>query len=325
MRKTASFLILIVFTLAFSMGMFAFSTPNIAYAESNKYILIPDKTATVDLTYASVSVVPFRSEVFEEQFYLPTTYYVKEINFNKSGFFGGEGGGFYEVQYNGLQGMIIIPDLRNIYDTLPTPSTNATVDTVGEAPQAFNAQNVPYLRYKSEHPSIVDGAKLEVDESWTFSYMGEAVDTTKYFVKCVKEGSDTVYGTIAKDSFESFSIPLHQVVINAQNELKEKDKEPDGAGGTLQPQNDTLIKTILIIGIIIPAVLIVILLFKPRKRGNNYDYHSRRMTEPSKYDYGRDRRYDDDRYQDDYKRYDNRQSRPRDDYYQPRDFRDEDR
>ncbi|MDD4839205.1 MAG: hypothetical protein PHE93_00845 [Clostridia bacterium] len=315
MKKLLTFSILIAITLTLSFGVLSFATNDVALADANTYIEIPDETELSSLTSASVSAIPFCDGAsFDPIFYLPTTYYLKVTGEKKLSVRLGDS---YPVSYNGLNGYVFVSD----FETAPAITENATIDTVGEAPALA-------LTYVGSTASSISNSS--VDSSWAINYMGEVcdsngvIDTTKVFVKCAK-ADETVYGEILKSNVAAFTIPLHQVTLNAQAALNEGDVA-DGVVPSISPfGNDSIVKTILIIGIIVPAVLIIILLFKPRKRPDTYDNRSRRMTESSRYDnsYRSGNRYDDPRYANDYGRNDNR--RDRDDGYRPRDYRDEDR
>jgi uncharacterized protein YxeA len=288
MRKLKIFPIIFAVAAAFFALTFGFSVAPVACADGNAYIKIPDATPLSQLNNASVSSVKFK--IFAEDgdirsaFYLPTTYYVK-VTGNKITLRNLE---YYPVLYNGHDGLVYLSD----FGQTPEPQAVPAVDALGENGEAptFN------LTYTAAEPTQISGKS--VDGTWTITYMGEAVsdagaavsDAGAVFVKCQKAGESAVYGVIQKANFSAFTIPLHQVTIDEKAALS----TPDGSVQENKRPDDAVIRTVLIIGIVIPAVLIIVLLFVPRRRADNYDTYSRRISGNSKYD--RADRYEDDRY-----------------------------
>jgi hypothetical protein len=282
MRKLKIFPIIFAVAAAFFALTFGFSVAPVACADGNAYIKIPDATPLSQLNNASVSSVRFKIFVeggnIGDAFYLPTTYYVK-VTGNKITLWNLEY--YYPVLYNGYDGLVYLSD----FGQTPEPQAVPAVDALGENGEAptFN------LTYTAAEPTQISGKS--VDGTWTITYMGEAVpDAGAVFVKCQKAGESAVYGVIQKANFSAFTVPLHQVTIDEKAALS----TPDGSVQENKRPDDAVIRTVLIIGIVIPAVLIIVLLFVPRRRADNYDTYSRRISGNSKYD--RADRYEDDRY-----------------------------
>jgi hypothetical protein len=281
MRKLKIFPIIFAVAAAFFALTFGFSVAPVACADGNAYIKIPDATPLSQLNNASVSSVKFKIFVeggnIGDAFYLPTTYYVK-VTGNKITLGKWE---YYPVLYNGYDGLVYLSD----FGQTPEPQAVPAVDALGENGEAptFN------LTYTAAEPTQISGKS--VDGTWTITYMGEAdPDAGAVFVKCQKAGESAVYGVIQKANFSAFTVPLHQVTIDEKAALS----TPDGSVQENKRPDDAVIRTVLIIGIVIPAVLIIVLLFVPRRRADNYDTYSRRISGNSKYD--RADRYEDDRY-----------------------------
>lgn len=309
---TLSFLCVFLATLAFSVS-FAVSKNPLAIAATASYLEIKDTRELKDISGAQISTIVFVSKSDNDEFNLPSTYFLKVTRDKyKLPFSTIE---CYDVEFNGLAGVV----LAESFDSAPAQSV--AVDLHGEAP-------VLTLTYNSATPTNVKNNA--VDNSWTLYYMGVgAADSTKIYTKCVK-GETTVYGLIPKSSVAAYIVPAHQVTIDKIAALNNNN---NGSDGSVKPQlnpNDVAIKTVLIIGIVVPAVLIMVLLFKPRKRADGYDNYSRRTVKSrseydspyrqSRYDRGYDRN---DRYEGDdgrFDRYDDRSRRGRDEDYYPKDY-----
>ena len=135
--------------------------------------------------------------------------------------------------------------------------------------------------------------------------------------------ANILYGVAEADKFESFSVPWHPLAEARRAELtapEEPEQGDDGAadGDLTGGEPSDALRIILIIGIAVPALIIVFLLFKPvagGKRGYDKRKTMRRQDpEGGGIDYDRTRSYesDRDRYDRGYRDYE--RERPRD-YY----------
>ena len=145
-----------------------------------------------------------------------------------------------------------------------------------------------------------------------------------------ENGTVSIYGTANADSFEEFSVPWHPIAAERRAELLAPEEPADDGtadGDLTGGEPSDALRIILIIGIAVPALIIVFLLFKPvagGKRGYDKRKTMRRQDpEGGGIDYDRTRSYesDRDRYDRGYRDYE--RERPRD-YYDraPRDDRD---
>ncbi|MEG2687970.1 MAG: hypothetical protein RSA24_02245, partial [Clostridia bacterium] len=134
------------------------------------------------------------------------------------------------------------------------------------------------------------GSEVSATDGFTFKYIGGA-EGDKVFVAAQK-GEQKLLVAIDKTSFETFSVPYHPVTeAERQQLLKPAEKPATDAFKT--PEKSTTLRIILIIGIVVPAVLIVLLLFKPSK-GSAKHTDKRAMKKSRKkgeYDYDRSRSY----------------------------------
>lgn len=170
---------------------------------------------------------------------------------------------------------------------------------------------------------------------YSFSFLGysHASDGTLMVAFSAKNAATTTFGTADRSSFEAFVLPWHPVAEAHRSALLAPD-EPvieDGNGDLTAGTPSHALRIVLIIGIAVPAVLIVILIFKPTSdnRDRRDDRRAmRRRDDRRGIDYDRERSYasDRDRYDRGYRDYERRDyPEMRDDGYSPRDRRDDDR
>lgn len=280
LKKTISVLILIltafVITAAFVFTADAFTS--VAAAESDKasdnsgnvqndesaeteYILAP--SASND--YAGNSRIPIHDYMSGKfLFYIPQSYYAKIVNENAAL-------KIYIVEY---------ADLTSIY--IPSDSLNgATIVS-----PSFENDISPYPATRLNVIQTFSLNSAEITADYTVKFLGYTENG--YYVSATY-GDDTYYGEASADNFESILIPLHKIERDYRESLID-----NNGGDAADPAKNTsaTLRVILIIGIIIPAVLIVILLFKPGKDRTEYDKHvMKKSNRRDDYDYDRDRRY----------------------------------
>lgn len=180
-----------------------------------------------------------------DAFTAPKGYYVKVVGLNNRG--------YYEVEYSGVKGYVE----KNVLDAVEKTSS----------------PEKPFFSFKLEVEATADIYKfpdfttntIKVGDSHVY-YLGKTVkdDITYYAVK-LGESNELYY---LKES-----LVLNR---NALSEALNPVKVPTGSGSvsstvsgdSSEPEsvNKTAVRVVLIIGIIVPALIIVFLVFKPSKR-----------------------------------------------------------
>jgi hypothetical protein len=297
MKRIISVLILVIaVSCLFSVS------PAFAYADEVATPVAGDylKVLGSDVTLANIYDV-------NQLFNLPQTYYVKLKRVLSDGT-------TYLVEYNGITGKV-----ANGATSL-SPVSSSDLYIVAET-NAYLSLTLALANDADFTPvddffSVGSVTTVSKTETLTFTYFGSfTLDTTS--VAFVKNNETSELGYIATSNLVTnqsrialadYEIPLHlnsrPVVTNPIDETPEETE--------VEPSNDNkAVRTLLIVGIVIPALIIIFLLFKPAKR-KNYDYNRNRGydTGPSMYDQPRRPRYD-DRYSPPY-------YEDRDRYYSPR-------
>jgi len=190
------------------------------------------------------------------QFYLPLGTYAKRLDSSRTN--------HYEVSYNGIHGYVKKTEIADtLYTDIAQPYSNTAI-------------------------TLNSSAKVYRDEiNSADNFLLPSGDTLMYIGKIISGTGTIWYAVKRSDSVDHIYFVKESEVYTPQSEPENEDTQPAEA-----PQGDA-VKILLIIGIVIPAVIIVFLLFKPRKRKR---YSARYMDEAPR------RRYDDD-YYDDYDDY----------------------
>ena len=323
--KTFILLLALLFTALtiLCVAQFCVSSTNIAKADSTVTVIKAPVSNLEDNAYAGKSTV----SVYDSNgnlFYIPESYYlcspVISIGAANSVAI------VYEVTYCD----IIKPFLLHNADFSPYELPATTQINVSEGESLS-----PDVRL-----TIKDDAEIELDSAlvtndFTIKLLGYSEDESEVYVSATYNGISK-YGFIPTDSLEPFTVPYQQ---RAQAErdalLAAKDKPIVSDGSLAAPNTSVALRIVLIIGIAVPSIIIVLLLFKPSKdekryaksavrrdRNDRIDYDEPRDSRRNsnyRYDYDDDRDYDrrysrrDDDYDRDYDR-DDRYNRPRRDY-----------
>ena len=252
-----------------------FSAGEVASADAKTYLYV-----------ASSKVKFYFGDVTTNELYLPETYYLV---------YKSEDDSRYYVSYAGIEeGYVRKADFT-------APKSNGEVDRAGEAPNVILTLSVDSFEI----------ARKTYDNTYSYYYLGDnARIEDEIFVKAVKNEQPFIILSVPNDKFVSFTVPLHNVALNAKADLERQTGGGDGATvGETTDSNDKLLRGILIAGIAVPALLIIILLFIPRKKKNDYDSFVRKKygegyrypaAPPYERPYDRYERYDDRRYDRDY-------------------------
>jgi len=262
-----------------------FSAGEVASADAKTYLYVAPSKSLSEISYAAPSKVIFYfGDVTKNELYLPETYYLVYISEDDSK---------YNVSYAGIEGYVGKADFT-------APKSNGEVDRAGEAPNVILTLSV----------NSFSNALNIYDNTYSYYYLGDnAKIPGEIFVKAVKNEQTSIL-SVPKEKFASFTVPLHNVALNAKADLERQTGGGDGATvGETTDSNDKLLRGILIAGIAVPALLIIILLFIPRKKKNDYDSFVRKKygegyrypaAPPYERPYDRYERYDDRRYDRDY-------------------------
>lgn len=242
---SASLAIFILLTLIFAVSLFAVSNDGVAYAAEKKYLFIP---YTGDLkTLSSSQSSGYFFNVIGQSFKinLPSTYYVEIIE---------EESARYKCLYHGIQGYV-------------DKHENLQVQSMASAITEY-----PTLTLKTKNSTIEIDYISYTSSDYDFYYLGGVKDSSTDIVVLMqlKSGGTQELKSISVGEFESFTVPLHPITEKAKQDAIGS----GGADGTLNPEgtvSNPALRALLIAGIVIPALILVIMIFIPRKKKDNYD------------------------------------------------------
>ena len=242
---SASLAIFILLTLIFAVSLFAVSNDGVAYAAEKKYLFIP---YTGDLkTLSSSQPSGYFFNVIGQSFKinLPSTYYVEIIE---------EESARYKCLYHGIQGYV-------------DKHENLQVQSMASAITEY-----PTLTLKTKNSTIEIDYISYTSSDYDFYYLGGVKDSSTDIVVLMqlKSGGTQELKSISVGEFESFTVPLHPITEKAKQDAIGS----DGPDGTLNPEgtvSNPALRALLIAGIVIPALILVIMIFIPRKKKDNYD------------------------------------------------------
>lgn len=242
---SASLAIFILLTLIFAVSLFAVSNYGVAYAAEKKYLFIP---YTGDLkTLSSSQSSGYFFNVIGQSFKinLPSTYYVEIIE---------EESARYKCLYHGIQGYV-------------DKHENLQVQSMASAITEY-----PTLTLKTKNSTIEIDYISYTSSDYDFYYLGGVKDSSTDIVVLMqlKSGGTQELKSISVGEFESFTVPLHPITEKAKQDAIGS----GGADGTLNPEgtvSNPALRALLIAGIVIPALILVIMIFIPRKKKDNYD------------------------------------------------------
>ena len=304
-------LALVMFALTLTACGFAPASEGTAYAAGHDlYICIsPSDDVLAGSETATASDVPALFSGSGTAFRLVESYYYPVSVIRSAG-----------SEIYAMGGLYIRPD------DLPA---NAVVTPLPEDATAENA--LPSLSLKTgETVMLFNYLTVNADDdTYTLRYLGRSEEDPDNIVFLAEYGvQQSACGEAAADKFEPFSADWHPVAQARRAELlAPEDPEPDIADGDLTGgEPSDALRVILIIGIAVPALIIVLLIFKPVSGDKGYNARKtvRRQSDRGGIDYDRERSYeaDRDRYDRGYRDYE--RERPRD-YDRGRDYDGRDR
>ena len=209
-------------------------------------------------------------------FTLPKTYYVKVISLSYTQ-------DYHIVEYNGVRGLVkvsevgsnTVSDVENPYYTAQT--VTAHVNTYLYTSPKFSAStSVPAQELSLTYLGKVNGEKGTYDSSVWFAvlYANEL-----YYLHCAMTNNLSL--------LESTFAPVHpNSVVDGTEQGGENvsiGEEGEDEGGV------SIVRVLLIVGMIVPLLIVIFLIFKPKKRPEPTRRRSRRYPDEDDYD-----DYDDD-------------------------------
>ena len=229
-------------------------------------------------------------------FTIPSTYYFDITDYSD---------GKYAITYNGVSGLFIKSDanVARLTDADKEPRGGFSLELVLANDSDFYKQGSFGFKKESVTP--------DNSPAITFIGKGEYDGTSCIYVRCGGE-----YGYIPTSCLKTKDggVAMTDYIIDLHPNYRPT-VVPDKNVETKAADPNKLTRIILIVGIVVPALVIVLLLFKPSKKGR-YDYDRNSTMNDygaSPYDRPRSRYrddYDDGRRRDDYRR----DRRPDDDY-----------
>lgn len=231
-----------LFVLLIALTLLLSTITGVAYAEDTKYILIENNSTNL---YSDAACT-------DSLCTLPASYYAQYKSENETS---------YEVAFAGATGYIKRSDVT------ATPQVDALVSSdytnmVSKLSQSKTTKATTALRTKT-------GSKItDIPADTSFTYIGKTeIDSWDgpVSVYYVKTGNTFGYFTASDlPSFSESSIPTYTKPTPAPSATAGASAN---ASAKPQPTESTngLVRILLIIGICIPAVVIVYLLFKPAK------------------------------------------------------------
>lgn len=270
-----------------------------AYAAENEYYICvsPSDGTLVANGTAQASDIAVYGGADEVVFYLTQSYYYKAVRY----------GSIYILDSSVGSGYYIEGPLPEnvLYTSLPEGATTANA--------------IPTVTLTIAEGASVTLANLVTvdssDTSYTLKFLGFAgyseTDGARTVAFSADNGiSPVTYGTAKESAFNEFSVAWHPVAeARRETLLAPEDTDDDDVDLTAGTSSDAL-RIILIIGIAVPALLIVFLLFKPSSdKKRSYDKRAMRGDTRRGIDYDRERSYDADRerYERGYRDYERRE------------------
>jgi hypothetical protein len=207
-------------------------------------------------------------------FYLPESYYL-----SVTGAFLGQ---YYFVEYMGFEGYVNQADVAN------------SVIAAGAMPADDALEPRADFRLIPSAPLTLEGQEVTAD--WRIRLLGYK-DAETLFVNA-QYNSENIYATAPVSAFNPFLLPYNTTAGNqrasilAQREAERAQAEQDKADDLKDGKTGDALRILLIVGIAVPAVIIIFLLFRPSKNARSYDKVSKKTVKAGRADYDRPKSYD---------------------------------
>ena len=247
MCKSIKLTIVTIFCLAIAVLAFfvAFESTEVAYADED-YFYVPQEPQN---KIAVSSTIEFSNTDGTGLFYIPESYYIKFLGDNSDSI---------SVSYMGLEGTIkknLGLDKKSI--TAISKKTITESNAYPNIQLTTSEENISYTNMNDVETSVAANTVKVY-------FMGEAKDGTNIYIKFVTDDS-TFYGYTNKSIFGSYTLSANQEVIDA---IDKANTSP--IAKSTNTNNSKALRVVLIIGLIIPAVVIALLIFIPKK-SEQYD------------------------------------------------------
>ena len=248
MKRIAICILLLVFVVT----TFCVGSVTTAAADSAEYLLVSNENVSL---YEDTRKAP-------ALFTLPRTYYVKvvELNYDK---------GYHKVEYNGIEGIVksnefsdkTVKDVRDPYYTAKNVSAHVSTHL--------------YLR-----PSFLEEADSGIAAyGKTLTYLGKisgekgTYGTSTWFAVLYSDHVYYIHPEMTSDiELLETGIPAHPASVGTEEVTEKTD--------TAQPAQKTdVVRILLILGMFVPIVIILVVLFRPRRKLG----HNRRAEEDDEY------------------------------------------
>lgn len=246
--------LLIIFTLI-AIIICSFVTPLSVSADSGDFVLITEKNCKFYL---------FDHLSYVHKFSIPTTYYAKVLNTESEQ-------NFLSVEYMGYVGCIENVDGAQHETNVESPyHGEITITLVSNVNLREGAPD-------SRHEYVYDSSEDKI------SVVGEYIDgaSVKWYALMLNDDTNTLYYAKAVDtSNPNVVFSPHQNSISSPTPPANEEKGDENGDGV----NNTVVRAILIIGIIIPALIILFLIFKPGKKVRKRRYQEEDSRHYDDYD-----------------------------------------
>lgn len=260
--------ILVMTFLMFSFCLFALNRGIALADDETQYYYIPQDTLSKTATSSSVYFVYQGDNLFK----IPESYYLKIV---------GEATAYdVPVSYKGLVGTIS----KEKADTLAKKTTTQYSNTAINDDNAYPNIELTFSGATLSFEKLDGNTETKDPTLIHIYYLGKSDDNTKTYIKVV-EGDTTFYGSTTAQ-FATYTVSANQEVINFINS-----QESGSSSNQPNTNNSKALRVILIIGLIIPAVIIALLIFIPKK-SEQYDKARMNSRKVGKIDYDKTRMQD---------------------------------
>lgn len=202
-----------------------------------------------------------------QEFYIPESYYLTDVTYKF--------GTYYSVKYCGEEFYFQSEEIPQTVQITFESGVSASPDL--------------RLTLKEDELLIINEKEVSADS--TVRFLGyNTTDDTKIFVMATLNG-ESVFGFADNDIFEDYNVSYHPISQAQRDELLASKLPAEPDDGDIVPNTSLALRIVLIIGIAVPAVIIVILLFKPTKNSSK-QLRKQRSRDEFDYDAPRRSRYD---------------------------------
>lgn len=265
--------ILLITTLLFCSCILTFAPySEIAKADTGNFILISENI-TGEVYFRTVNTVTGEKEIL---FSLPKTYYVRQRQPELST------DNYHLVEYKGISGFVSASEI----------SDKPSILTDRENPYDGFASNLRIIDSESmalhSQPKFSSAGNIVIPASGEITFIGALSNDSCDFLT----GSDDRLWYYVNYNGNYGYVPSNKTNLTKLTYTKHPDSlitvpetPTNGATDTTTPPvENNLLTTLLAIGIVIPSVLLIIIIFKPNKYSNNKMKNNLSNNVPNNYD-----------------------------------------